>query len=149
MISLQLKIYIVDASMTYLPLITQTLRIISVKCISLSSRSKTRRRAALPLHTWILFLFIEGKVNFGFIHLEIKKLNPRQKYTAEIDVLTSFMLTKCDTVMHAQTDETTANDVKLSAKCYGRHVICHLSAQCFKICDVPVNNVPVPLTKQG
>ena len=31
--------------MTYCPLITQTLRIISVRCIPLSLRSKTRRRA--------------------------------------------------------------------------------------------------------
>ena len=42
-----------DTSMTYCQSITQTLRIIWVKCIPLSLRSKTRRRATPLLPTWI------------------------------------------------------------------------------------------------
>ena len=42
-----------DTSMTYCQSITQTLRIIRVKCIPLSLRSKTRRRATPLLPTWI------------------------------------------------------------------------------------------------
>ena len=42
-----------DTSMTYCPLITLTLKIISVRCIPLNLISKTRRRAALLLLTWI------------------------------------------------------------------------------------------------
>ena len=41
-----------DTSMTYCQSITQTLRIIWVKCIPLSLRSKTRRRATPLLPTW-------------------------------------------------------------------------------------------------
>ena len=43
----------IDTSTTFCPLITQTLRIISVRCIALSLRSKTRRRATHLLPTWI------------------------------------------------------------------------------------------------
>ena len=39
--------------MTCCPLITLTLKIISVRCIPLNLRSKTRRRATLLLPTWI------------------------------------------------------------------------------------------------
>ena len=42
-----------DTSMTYCQSITQTLRIIWVKCIPLSLRSKTRRSTTPPLPTWI------------------------------------------------------------------------------------------------
>ena len=44
-----------DTSMTYCQSITQTLRIIWVKCIPLSLRSKTRRRATPLLPTWIYY----------------------------------------------------------------------------------------------
>ena len=47
------------------PLITQTLRIISVRCIPLSLRSKTRRRATLLLLTWICSCQSVGTVNFA------------------------------------------------------------------------------------
>ena len=43
----------IDTSTTFCPLITQTFRIISVRCIALSLRSKTRRRAALLLPSYI------------------------------------------------------------------------------------------------
>ena len=39
--------------MTYCPLITPTLKIFSVRCITLNLRWKTRRRATLLLPTWI------------------------------------------------------------------------------------------------
>ena len=52
--------------MTYCPLITQTLIIISVRCIPLSLRSKTQLRAKLLLPTWIYFCQSVGKVNFAF-----------------------------------------------------------------------------------
>ena len=56
-ISVQVSIWIstshTDTSMTYCQSITQTLRIIWVKCIPLSLRSKTRRRATPLLPTWI------------------------------------------------------------------------------------------------
>ena len=42
-----------DTSMTYCQSITQILRIIWVRCIPLSLRSKTRRRATPLLPTWI------------------------------------------------------------------------------------------------
>ena len=42
-----------DTSMTFCQLITQILRIIWVRCITLSLRSKTRRRAIPLLPTWI------------------------------------------------------------------------------------------------
>ena len=45
------------------PLITQTLRIISVRCIPLSLRSKTRRRATLLPPTWICSCQSVGTVN--------------------------------------------------------------------------------------
>ena len=51
--------------MTYCPLITQTLRIISVRCILLSLRSKTQRRATLLLPTWIYSCQSAGTVNFA------------------------------------------------------------------------------------
>ena len=50
--------------MTYFSLITKTLRIISVICIPLSLRSKTRRGATLLLPTWICSCQSVGKVNF-------------------------------------------------------------------------------------
>ena len=43
----------IGTSTTYCPLITLTLKIISVRCIPLNLRSKTRRRATLLLSTWI------------------------------------------------------------------------------------------------
>ena len=52
-------------STTFCPLITQTLRIISVRCIPLSLRSKTRRRATLLLPTWICSCQSAGTVNFA------------------------------------------------------------------------------------
>ena len=55
----------IDKSMTYCPLITQTLRIISVRCIPLSVRSKSRRRATLLLPTWICSYQSVGTVNFA------------------------------------------------------------------------------------
>ena len=54
-----------DTSTTFCPFITQTLRIISVRCIPLSLRSKTRRRAALLLPTWICSSQSVGTVNFA------------------------------------------------------------------------------------
>ena len=42
----------------------QTLRIISVRCIPLNLRSKTRRRATLLLPTWICSCQSVGTVNF-------------------------------------------------------------------------------------
>ena len=48
----------------FCPLITQTLRIISVRWIPLSLRSKTRRRATLLLSTWICSCQSIGTVNF-------------------------------------------------------------------------------------
>ena len=49
--------------MTHCLLITQTLRIISVRCISMSLRSKTRRRAIHLLRTWIFSCQSVGTVN--------------------------------------------------------------------------------------
>ena len=43
----------IDTSTKFCPLITQTLRNISVRCIPLSLRSKTSRRATLLFPTWI------------------------------------------------------------------------------------------------
>ena len=54
----------IDTSTTFCPLITQTLRIISVRCIPLSLRSKTRRRATLLLPTWICSCQSVGTVIF-------------------------------------------------------------------------------------
>ena len=54
----------IDTLTTFCPLITQTLRIISVRCIPLSLRSKTRRRATLLLPTWICSCQSVGTVNF-------------------------------------------------------------------------------------
>ena len=54
----------IDTSTTFCPLITQTLRIISVRCIPLSLRSKTRRRATLLLPTWICSCQLVGTVIF-------------------------------------------------------------------------------------
>ena len=51
--------------MTYCKLITQTLRIISVRCIPLSLRSKTRRRATLLFPTWIYSCQSVGTVNLA------------------------------------------------------------------------------------
>ena len=50
--------------MPFCPLITQTLRTISVRCIPLSLRSKTRRRATLLLPPWICSSQSVGTVNF-------------------------------------------------------------------------------------
>ena len=58
-------IFRIDTSTTFCPLITQTLRIISVRCIPLSLRSKTRRRATLLLPTWICSCQSVGTVNFA------------------------------------------------------------------------------------
>ena len=57
----------IDTLMTYCPLITQTLRIISVRCIPLSLRSKTQRRATLLLPTWIYSCQSVGTVNFALL----------------------------------------------------------------------------------
>ena len=54
----------IDTSTTFCPLKTQTFRIISVRCIPLSLRSKTRRRATLLLPTWICSCQSVGMVNF-------------------------------------------------------------------------------------
>ena len=54
----------IDTSMTCCPLITLTLKIISVRCIPLNLRSKTRRRATLLLPTWIYSCQSVGTVNF-------------------------------------------------------------------------------------
>ena len=54
----------IDTSMTYCPLITLTLNIISVRCIPLNLRSKTRQRATLLLSTWIYSCQSVGTVNF-------------------------------------------------------------------------------------
>ena len=54
----------IDTSMTYCPLITLTLKIISVGCIPLNFSSKTRRRATLLLPTWIYSCQSVGTVNF-------------------------------------------------------------------------------------
>ena len=51
-------------SMTYCPLLTLTLKIISVICIPLNLRSNTRRRATLRLPTWIYSCQSVGTVNF-------------------------------------------------------------------------------------
>ena len=45
--------------------IDDVLRIISVRCIPLNLRSKTRRRATLPLPTWIYSCQSVGTVNFA------------------------------------------------------------------------------------
>ena len=50
--------------MTCCPLIILTLKIISVRCIPLNLRSKTRRRATLLLPTWIYSCQSVGTVNF-------------------------------------------------------------------------------------
>ena len=50
--------------MTYCPLITLTLKVISVRCIPLNWRSKTQRRATLLLRTWIYSCQSVGTVNF-------------------------------------------------------------------------------------
>ena len=54
-----------DTSMTYFPLINKTLIIISVRCIPLSLRSKTRRRATFLLPTWICSHRSGGTVSFA------------------------------------------------------------------------------------
>ena len=54
----------IDTSMTCCPLITLTLKIISVRCIPLNLRSKTRRRTTLLLPTWIYSCQSAGTVNF-------------------------------------------------------------------------------------
>ena len=51
--------------MTYCPWITQTLRIISVRCIPLRLRSKTQRRATLLIPTWIYSCQSVETVNFA------------------------------------------------------------------------------------
>ena len=51
-------------SMMFCPLTTQSLRITWARCIPLNSRSKTRQRATLLLHTWIYFCRSGGTVNF-------------------------------------------------------------------------------------
>ena len=56
----------IDALMTYCPLITQTLRIIPVRCIPLNLRSKTRRRATLLPPYWICSCLSVGTVNFAY-----------------------------------------------------------------------------------
>ena len=53
--------------MTCCPLITQTLKIISVRCIPLNLRSKTQRRATLLLPTWIYSCQSVGTVNFTLL----------------------------------------------------------------------------------
>ena len=50
--------------MTYCPFIILALKIISVRCILLNLRSKTRRRATLLLLTWIYSCQSVGTVNF-------------------------------------------------------------------------------------
>ena len=55
----------IDTSTTFCPLITQTLRIISVRCIPLSLRLITRRWATLLLPTWICSCQSIGTVNFA------------------------------------------------------------------------------------
>ena len=55
----------IDILTTFCPLITKTLRMISVRCIPLSLRSKTRRRATLLLPTWICSCQSVGTVNFA------------------------------------------------------------------------------------
>ena len=54
----------IDTSTTYCPLMTLTLKITSVRCIPLSLRSKTRRRATLLLPTWFYSCQSVGTVNF-------------------------------------------------------------------------------------
>ena len=54
----------IDTPLTCCPLITLTLKIISVRCIPLNLRSKTRRRATLLPPTWIYSCQSVGTVNF-------------------------------------------------------------------------------------
>ena len=63
-LKIHVYLHLLDTSTTFCPLITQTLRIISVRCIPLSLRSKTRRRATLLLPTWICSCQSVGTVNF-------------------------------------------------------------------------------------
>ena len=65
LLSLLRSTSLIDTSTTRFPLITQTLRIISVRCIPLILISKTRRRATLLLLTRIWFCRSGGKVIFG------------------------------------------------------------------------------------
>ena len=58
--------FTLDISMTYYSLITLTLKIISVKCIPLNLRSKTRRRATLLLSSWIYSCQSVGTINYTF-----------------------------------------------------------------------------------
>ena len=57
----------IDTSMTCCPLITLTLKIISVRCIPLNLRSKTRRRATLLLPTLIYSCQSVGTINFTYL----------------------------------------------------------------------------------
>ena len=91
--------------MTYCPLITQTLRIISVRCIHMSLRSKTRRRATLLLPTWIYSCQSVGTVNLAlsfttsvtisisiwqtFSRNSVKKRTKQLKLTRKIYVIQS------------------------------------------------------------
>ena len=71
----------IDTSTTFCQLITQTLRIISVRCIPLSLRSKTRRRATLLLPTWICSWQSVGTVNFVLL------------FTTNVTISISILLT--------------------------------------------------------
>ena len=63
--TVSISVQLHDTSTTFCPSITQTLRIISVRCIPLSLRSKTRRIATLLLPTWICSCQSVGTVNFA------------------------------------------------------------------------------------
>ena len=67
--------------MTFCPLITLTLKIISARCILLNLRSKTRRRATLLLPTWIYTRQSVGTVNFTL------------PFTTNVEILISILQT--------------------------------------------------------
>ena len=71
-----------DTSMTYCPLITKTSIIISVRCIPLSLKSKTRQRATLLLLTWMYSCKLVVTVNFTL------------SFTTSVAVLISILHTR-------------------------------------------------------
>ena len=80
----------------------QTLKIISVRCISLSLRSKTRRRATLLLPTWICSCQSVGTVNFALPFTTNVTISISILQTFRFSVATSHLRPPIDDVFISQ-----------------------------------------------
>ena len=93
----------IDTSMTSFPIITKTLRVIWARCMLLSLRSKTRRRATLLLPIWITPIDRGGQLctsnlrqqticKLNITHVNVRLMNSNIQSSSACDVYISQLI---------------------------------------------------------